>query len=68
MTALQPPKGPMRTAAEIAESHFGGKVSAEWVLKHVRPRIELSRNKVFFYDADVVAWIQSRAAGEEVAA
>lgn len=57
----------MRTAAEIAESHFGGKVSPQWVLKHVRPRLELTRNRVFFYDADVSAWIAARAAGEVAA-
>lgn len=55
-----PPKGPMRTASFVAEHHFGGTVTARWVLEHVRPRIELSRTKVFFYDEDVIAFIESR--------
>ncbi len=64
MTHIAPPKGPMRTAAEVARDHFFDKVKPEWVLRHVRPRIQLSRTKVFFYDEDVVAWIARRAQEE----
>jgi hypothetical protein len=66
MSTVTAPKGPMRTADEVAELHFGGKVDARWVLKHVRPRLQLSRAKVLFYDDDVRAWIAARA--EEAAA
>jgi hypothetical protein len=59
----QPPAGPMRTAQYVAEHHFSGEVSPEWVLEHVRPRVELSRTKVRFYDDDVIAWIASRRTG-----
>lgn len=51
----------MRTAEEVATLHFAGKVDARWVLKHVRPRLEFSRSRVFFYDDDVRAWIAAHA-------
>lgn len=61
MTPIAPPKGDMRTAEEVATLHFAGKVDARWVLKHVRPRLEFSRSRVFFYDDDVRAWIAAHA-------
>lgn len=66
MTIPQPPKGPLRSAAYVAEHHFSGAVKPEWVLDHVRPRVQLSRSKVFFYDEDVLAFIAKRR--EEAAA
>lgn len=62
---LVPPKGPLRTAKYVAEHHFSGSVTPQWVLEHVRPRVQLSRAKVRFYDADVQSFIDSR---REVAA
>jgi hypothetical protein len=53
-----PPAGPLRTARYVAEHHFAGGVTPDWVLKHVRPRVQLSRAKVRFYDADVQAFIE----------
>ncbi len=63
MTELPATPRTMRTAEHIAEHHFAGEVSAVWVLKHVRPRVELARNKVRFYDDDVAAWIAARTKG-----
>lgn len=60
MAPLLPPKGPLRSAQYVAEHHFAGAVSAHWVLEHVRPRVQLARNKVFFYDEDVLAFIAGR--------
>jgi predicted DNA-binding transcriptional regulator AlpA len=32
-----------------------------WVLKHVRPRVDLARGVIRFYERDVEAWMESNA-------
>lgn len=49
--------GPLRTPTEIADSVFGGKVSARWVLKHVPKGLRHRVGRlIMFYEGDVRRW------------
>lgn len=58
-------RGRLLTAAEVGRRYFAGDdgvaaVSDRWIYQHVRPRVELARGVVRFYEADVEAWLESR--------
>lgn len=52
--------GRLLTPAEVATRYFDGVVSARWVCKHVRPRVELTARSMRFYEKDVEAFLFSR--------
>jgi hypothetical protein len=53
-------RGKLLKPDEVVERYFDGAVSLRWVLKHVRPRVDLARGVVRFYERDVEVWIESR--------
>lgn len=53
-------RGKLLKPEEVVRDYFDGAVSVRWVLKHVRPRVDLARGVVRYYEADVRAWIESR--------
>jgi len=58
-------RGRLLTAAEVGRRYFAddrgeSAVSDRWIYQHVRPRVELARGVVRFYEADVEAWLESR--------
>lgn len=58
----QPPQlGRLLTPEEVAQ-RLGGVVSPRWVVEHVRPRVEINRRVIRWYEADVEAWLASRRA------
>lgn len=61
----RPSRGRLLTAAQVAATYFAGddgwpSVTPRWIYQHVRPRVELARGVVRFYEADVEAWLESR--------
>jgi hypothetical protein len=53
-------RGRMLKPDEVAARYFDGAVSVRWVLKHVRPRVDLARGVIRYYERDVEAWMESR--------
>lgn len=53
-------RGKLLDPAEVWARYFAPKLSVRWVLKHVRPRVDLARGVVRFYERDVEAWVESR--------
>jgi hypothetical protein len=48
------------TPDEVWRTYFAPQLSVRWVLKRVTPRVELARGVVRYYEADVVAWIETK--------
>jgi hypothetical protein len=53
-------RGQLLKPDEVVRDYFDNAVSLRWVLKHVRPRVDLARGVVRFYERDVLDWIASR--------
>lgn len=58
-------RGRLLTAAEVARTFFADEhgqpsVSLRWIHRHVRPRVDIARGVVRFYEADVEAWLETR--------
>ena len=58
-------RGRLLTAAEVGRRYFADEsgastVSDRWIFQHVRPRVEIARGVVRFYETDVEAWLESR--------
>jgi len=58
-------RGRLLTASEVgrkyfADEHGDAAVSDRWIYQHIRPRVDIARGVVRFYEADVEAWLESR--------
>jgi hypothetical protein len=53
-------RGKLIKPEDVVRDYFDGAVSVRWVLKHVRPRVDLARGVVRYYARDVEQWIESR--------
>lgn len=58
-------RGRLLTAAEVGQRYFANErgesaVSDRWIFQHVRPRVDIARGVVRFYERDVEAWLESR--------
>jgi hypothetical protein len=60
-----PDRGQLLDAGQVAERFFGGRVKPRWVMEHVPCKVRLGHRTVFFYEADVRAWLDQHR--EEVA-
>jgi len=65
MISLRTSRGRLLTAAEVgrqffADAHGESAVSERWIYQHVRPRVDIARGVVRFWEADVEAWLESR--------
>lgn len=53
-----PDRGRLLDAAQVADSLFGGRVKPRWVLEHIPCKVRFGHRTVFYYEADVRAWIE----------
>ena len=58
-------RGRLLTAAEVGRRYFADEsgestVSDRWIYQHVRPRVDIARGVVRFYEQDVETWLDSR--------
>ena len=58
---VPPHRGRLLTAAQVAELLFSSTVSAAWVRRNVPHKVVLGHSTVRWYEADVGAWISTKA-------
>ena len=63
--AVEPPpdRGRLMDAKDIAEQLFGGHVKAEWVRRYVPGKMTMGHRTVFWWEDEVIAWIDSTKDG-----
>jgi hypothetical protein len=60
-------RGRLLKPSEVRARFFAGPdgesdITERWILKHVKPRVNLARGVVRFYEGDVEAFLESRRA------
>ena len=63
--AVEPPpdRGRLMDAREVAGQLFGGHVKAEWVRRHVPGKMTTGHRTVFWWEYEVISWIDSNKEG-----